>query len=138
MLMESVIVVKGRRARALTLSGGCGNKEKCMLEIYFKVEMTGLGDGLDVKDEGEAEIESDSTMTNGPSLGVMRLLNLLQTSTILSSIAKLRRLSFFLLWPHLDTIFSIVSNSVMYNLYGSYLDLHSSSSLFKWSAMHMN
>lgn len=60
-----------------------------MLEIYFKVEMTGLGDGLDVKDKGEAEIENDSTVTNGPFLGVMHLLNLLQTPTILSSIAKL-------------------------------------------------
>lgn len=60
-----------------------------MLEIYFKVEMTGHGDGLKVKNEGEAEIETDSTMTNGPFLGVMHLLNLLQTSTVLSSIAKL-------------------------------------------------
>lgn len=51
MLMESIIIVKERRDRALTLGGGCGNKEKWTHKIYFKVEMTGLSDGLNIKDE---------------------------------------------------------------------------------------
>lgn len=79
MLRESTIIVKERRDKALTLSGGSGNKEKWTLEIYFKAEMTGLSDGLNVKDEGEGEIENDSSMTNGPFLEIMHLLNLLQT-----------------------------------------------------------
>lgn len=59
MLRESIIIVKERRDRALTLSGGSGNKEKGTPEIYFKVEMTGLDDGWSVKGEGEGEIEND-------------------------------------------------------------------------------
>lgn len=58
---------------------GSGNEEKWTLEIYLEVEVTGLSDEQNVKDEGEGKIEDDFTMTNGLFFEVMHLLNLLLT-----------------------------------------------------------
>lgn len=59
------------------MGGSSGNGERWTLEIYLKLELTGLSDGLNIKSEGEGEIEDDSSMTNGPFLEVMHLFNLL-------------------------------------------------------------
>lgn len=61
------------------MGDGSGNEEKWTLEIYLEVELTGLSDGVNAEDEGEGEIEDDSTMTNGLFLEVVHLFNLLLT-----------------------------------------------------------
>lgn len=61
------------------MGDGSGNEEKWTLEIYLEVEVTGFSDELNVEDEGEGEIEDDSTMTNGLFLEVIHLFNLLLT-----------------------------------------------------------
>lgn len=63
----------------MTLGGGSGNEETWPLEIYLETELTDLSDGLNVENEGEGEIEDDSSVTNGPFLEVMHLFNLLLT-----------------------------------------------------------
>lgn len=63
----------------MTLGSGSGSEEMWALEIYVRMELTGLRDELNVESEGEGEIEDDSSVTNGPFLEVMHLFNLLLT-----------------------------------------------------------